>query len=219
MRVKWLGHACFLLTSNGGTRIMIDPYKVQGGLKYGEIHESADVVLISHEHGDHNNPSAVQGKPQVIKGPGAKEAKGVKFKGVAAYHDEAKGTKRGNDTMFTFEVDGLHICHLGDLGHELGDADIKEIGRVDVLFVPIGGFYTLEPDVATRVTNKLAPKVIIPMHFKTPKVDTGTFGAIVGPEDFLKGKSHVERRGSSEIDFQAGELPATTQIVVLTPAL
>ncbi len=219
MRVKWLGHSCFLFTSDKGTKVIADPYKPQGGLKYGEIDESADIVLISHEHADHNNPSSVKGRPQILKGPGVKEAKGVKFTGVAAHHDEAGGSKRGNDTIFAFELDGIRICHLGDLGHELDDAQVKQIGTVDVLFVPVGGFYTFEPDVATKVVNRLAPKVVVPMHFKTAKVDTSTFGAIVGPDDFLKGKSGVDRRNSSEAEFQAATLPASVQIVVLKPAM
>ena len=219
MRVKWLGHACFLFTSDNGTRVIVDPYKPQGGLNYGEINESADVVLVSHEHYDHNNPSVVKGKPEVIKGPGLKVAKGIKFKGIAAFHDEAKGTKRGNDTIFTFEMDGMRICHLGDLGHELNATDLKEIGKVDILFMPVGGLYTFEPDVATQVSNKLAARVLIPMHFRTPKVDTSKFGAIVGTDEFLKGKQGVDRRNGSEAEFHADRLPASTQIIVLKPAL
>ncbi len=219
MRVKWLGHSCFLLTSDTGTKVITDPYTVQGGLNYGEINESADIVLSSHDHYDHSNIVAIKGKPKVIRGAGVEEAKGIKFNGIPAYHDEAKGTKRGNDTIFTFELDGLRVCHLGDLGHDLSDAELKEIGAVDILFVPAGGLYTFEVDVATRVCNKLAPRVIIPMHFKTPKVDTASFGAITGPDDFLKGKSGVDRRNSSEAQFNAGNLPASTRIVVLKPAL
>ncbi len=219
MRVKWLGHSSFLFTSDKGIRIITDPYKAGGGLKYREINEAADVVLISHEHGDHNNPSSVKGKPQVLKDPGVKEAKGIKFTGISAFHDEAGGSKRGSDTIFCFELDGLRICHLGDLGHELDDAQVKRIGKIDILFVPIGGFYTFEPDVATKVVNRLAPKVIIPMHFKTSGVDTATFGAIVGPDDFLKGKSGVDKRNSSEAEFQTAKMPAAAQIVVLKPAL
>lgn len=219
MRVKWLGHSCFLFTSDNGTKVIVDPYKPQGGLNYGEIKESADVVLVSHEHGDHNNPDAVKGKPEVLKGPGLKVAKGITFKGIAAFHDEAKGAKRGNDTIFTFEMDGMRICHLGDLGHELSAADLKAIGKIDILFMPVGGFYTMEPDVATKVADKLAPRVLIPMHFRTPRVDTPKFGAIVGADEFLKGKQAVDRRNGSEAEFQAGRLPHSTQIIVLKPAL
>jgi L-ascorbate metabolism protein UlaG (beta-lactamase superfamily) len=219
MRVKWLGHSCFLLTSDSGTRILTDPYTPgQSGLNYGPINESADIVLSSHEHHDHNNVAAVKGNPQVIRGPGSKEAKGIKFRGIPAYHDEDKGSKRGNDTIFVFELDGLRICHLGDLGHDLSESEVKEIGRVDILFIPVGGFYTLDPHVAVRVSDRLKPRVVVPMHFLTAKVDTAAFGGIVGPDDFLKGKSGVSRSNASEVEFKAGALGTSTAFVVLTPA-
>jgi L-ascorbate metabolism protein UlaG (beta-lactamase superfamily) len=218
VHVKWLGHSCFLLTSEAGIKIMTDPYAPAGGLKYGPIGESADVVTVSHDHGDHSNVAGVKGHPEIFRGPGNGQFKGISFKGMPAFHDEANGTKRGKDTIFVFEVDGLRFCHLGDLGHELTDAEVKEIGDVDVLFLPVGGFYTFEPDIASRVAAKIKPKVTIPMHFKTSKVDTAAFGAIVGPELFLKGKTSVDRRKSSEIELKVGALPKAS-IVVLEPAL
>ncbi len=219
MRVKWLGHACFLLSSDTGTRIIIDPYTVRGGLNYGEIDESADVVLSSHDHYDHSNTSAVKGHPRIVRSAGTEVASGIKFRGIPAYHDDVKGSKRGNDIIFAFELDGMRVCHLGDLGHELGDVELKEIGKVDVLFVPAGGLYTFDVEVATRVCNKLSPRIVIPMHFRTPKLDTAVFGAVAGVDEFLKGKPDVERRDSSEVEFDAGNLPVSTRIVVLKPAL
>ncbi len=217
MKVKWLGHACFLITSDSGTKIITDPFNVGGGINYPEIKESADIVLLSHEHGDHNNTGAIKGNPQVIKEVGTKEAKGIKFKGIGTYHDDAKGTKRGRNTIYVFEVDGVKICHLGDLGHELNNAQIAEIGKVDVLFIPAGGFYTCEVQVATDVCTKISAKVVIPMHFKTSKVDTSLFGAIVGCDEFLRGKTDINRRDSNEIEFKAGQFPTATQIVVFSP--
>lgn len=217
MKVKWLGHACFLITSDSGTKIITDPFSVGGGINYPEIKEPADVVLSSHDHGDHSNTATIKGKPQIIKGVGVKEAKGINFKGIGTYHDDAKGTKRGNNTVFVFEVDGIRVCHLGDLGHDLSNVEVGEIGKVDVLFIPVGGFYTCDVQVASNVCTKLSPKVAIPMHFKTPKLDTTVFGAIVGPEEFLKGKTNVDRRDSNEIELKAGQLPASTQIVVIMP--
>lgn len=219
MKVKWLGHSCFLLTSNSGTRVILDPYKAGNGLNYGEVAESADVVLISHEHGDHNNPGVIKGNPAVIKGPGTRQVKGISFKGTASFHDEAKGAKRGANTIFTFEIDGVKVCHVGDLGHDLSEAEIKELGKVDILFLPVGGFYTCAPTEAATVADKIAPKVIIPMHYRTSKVDTAQFGAICGVDEFLNGKTAVDRRDSSEAEFEAGQLPSSTMIVVLKPAL
>jgi L-ascorbate metabolism protein UlaG (beta-lactamase superfamily) len=215
MKVKWLAHASFLITSETGTKIITDPYNVGGGLSYGEIKESADVVTVSHEHGDHNNVAAVKGNPQVVKGAGAKEAKGIKFNGVPTYHDDAQGGQRGPNTIFCFEVDGIKVCHLGDLGHTLSDKEVAEVGKVDILLVPVGGFFTIDAKVATAVSSKLAPKVIIPMHFKTDKCAY----PIATVDDFIKGKSGVTQPGASEVEFKRDRLPAATQIVVLKPAL
>jgi L-ascorbate metabolism protein UlaG (beta-lactamase superfamily) len=215
MKVKWLAHASFLITSETGTKIITDPYNVGGGLSYGEIRESADVVTVSHEHGDHNNVAAVKGNPQVVKGAGAKEAKGIKFKGVSTYHDDAQGGQRGPNTIFCFEVDGMKVCHLGDLGHTLSDKEVAEVGKVDILLVPVGGFFTIDAKVATAVSSKLAPRVIIPMHFKTDKCAY----PIATVDDFIKGKSGVTQPGASEVEFKQDKLPAATQIIVLKPAL
>jgi L-ascorbate metabolism protein UlaG (beta-lactamase superfamily) len=215
MKVKWLAHASFLITSETGTKIITDPYNVGGGLSYGEIKESADVVTVSHEHGDHNNVAAVKGNPQVVKGAGAKEAKGIRFKGVPTYHDDTQGGQRGPNTIFCFEVDGIKVCHLGDLGHTLSDKEVAEVGKVDILLVPVGGFFTIDAKVATAVSSKLAPKVIIPMHFKTDKCAY----PIATVDDFIKGKSGVTQPGASEVEFKRDRLPAATQIVVLKPAL
>lgn len=215
MKVRWLGHACFMITSDAGVRIIIDPYKKEGGLKYGEISEAADIVLVSHDHFDHSNAAAVRGNPRVIKGTGTTEVNGLKVRGIATFHDEAGGSKRGTNTAFVFEVDGIKVCHLGDLGHALTDKDASDIGKVDVLLVPVGGFFTIDASVAGDVTAKLAPRVVIPMHFKTDKVDF----PIASVDDFLKGKTGVERPNSSEAVFEAGTLPSGTRIVVLKPAL
>ncbi|MGB6874254.1 MAG: MBL fold metallo-hydrolase [Dehalococcoidia bacterium] len=215
MKVKWLGHSCFLVTSTGGVRIITDPYIVGEGINYSPIKETADIVLVSHGHDDHSNVSAVQGKPEVVKGGGTKTAKGIQFRGIAAYHDASQGEQRGPNTVFCFDVDDVRLCHLGDLGHMLSPGQIAEIGAVDILFVPVGGFYTIDAPVASRVCDKLKPKVVIPMHFKTPRCAY----PIAGVEDFLKGKKNVRRVGDSEVDFERERLPAATEIVLLQPAL
>jgi len=219
VKIKWLGHASFLITADNGVKIITDPYTAGNGLNYGQIAESADVVLISHEHGDHSNTAAVKGSPTVLRGAGSKEVKGLKFKGIATFHDENMGKQRGANTIFAFDVDGVKVCHLGDLGHVLSEKEAVEIGRVDVLCVPVGGFYTIDAGVATSVVNKISPRVAIPMHFKTSKVDTAKFGGIVGVEEFLKGKAEVTRLNGTESEFKAGKLTAATQILVFKSAL
>ena len=213
MKVKWLGHASFMITSDTGTRIITDPYETKDTLAYGEIGEAADIVTVSHEHGDHNNAAAVSGNPKVVKS--TTEVKGIKFKGVPTYHDDAQGKNRGNNTIFCFEVDGVKVCHLGDLGHSLSDKEAAELGKIDVLLIPVGGFYTIDAAAASRICDQLKPGVIIPMHFRNDKC---TFPIAV-VDEFLKGKGNVTQADTSEVEFKAGEFTADTQIIVLKPAL
>jgi L-ascorbate metabolism protein UlaG (beta-lactamase superfamily) len=215
VKIKWLGHATFIITSETGTRVITDPYTPGGSLTYGKIQESAHIVTLSHTHSDHNNVSAVSGNPQVVRGRVSTEIKGVKIKGTATFHDTAGGSQRGENTVFTMIVDGFKICHLGDLGHPLSKEQIAEIGEIHILLIPVGGFFTVEPPVATQVCDDLAPRVVIPMHFKTPKTSL----PISDVEEFLKGKGNVKRLAGSEVEFKPGGLPQATETVVLTPAL
>ncbi len=213
MKIKWLAHAAFLITSDSGTRIITDPYETMNALKHGEIKETADIVTVSHDHGDHNNVAAVRGKPQVVRDTA--EVKGIKIKAIASAHDDTGGSQRGKNIIFCFEVDGINICHAGDLGHVLTEAQVKAIGKVDVLMVPVGGFFTIDAKAADYVCNQLKPSVIIPMHFKTDKI---TF-PIHGVDEFLKGKNNVARVSGSEIELKAGSLPASARIILLKQSL
>jgi L-ascorbate metabolism protein UlaG (beta-lactamase superfamily) len=219
MKIKFLGHSCFLITSDDGNRVITDPY-ITGipwpPLRYGEITESADVVTVSHGHKDHSNAEAVRGHPQVLKEKTQTVIKGMRFKGIVTYHDRVGGKKKGENIIFICEVDGVTVCHIGDLGHQLTPVQTAELGRVDVLLVPAGGFYTIEPDEATELCARLKPRVIIPMHYKTDKLKDDSLG---GVEPFLKGKRNVSRLDASEVEFNQGSLPAETQIIVLKPAL
>lgn len=215
MKIKWLGHASFLMTSDAGTRVICDPYSCGGGIDYGPVQESADVVTVSHKHSDHDNVAAVKGRPQIVDAPGNTKANEIDFKGVSTYHDEAKGRQRGGNIVFCFALDGIRICHLGDLGHELDGGQLAAIGSVDILFAPVGGFFTMDAKVAARVCEKIAPKVVIPMHYRTAKCRY----PIAGVEDFLKGRKNVRRAGVSEIEIKKEQLPSVTETVVLEPAL
>ena len=214
MKLKWLGHSCFLIISETGLRIITDPYPQGSGLSYAPINETADIVIVSHDHFDHNNVSAVTGKPEVITGSGIKTVKGIQFKGIDTLHDESQGRERGANTIFCFSMDGIKLCHLGDLGHRLNKDQIAEIGEVDILLTPIGGFYTIDASMASTVSDDLKPKVIIPMHCKTPKCNW----PLNTVEDFLAGKKNVKKLNSSEVEFKADKLPETTEIIVLQPA-
>jgi L-ascorbate metabolism protein UlaG (beta-lactamase superfamily) len=213
MKIKWLGHACFLITSDSGTRLIIDPYVAGGPLRYGEIRESADIVTVSHDHSDHNNAAAVGGNPEVVRSTA--KVKGIDFKSIPTYHDEGGGNLRGKNTIFCFEIDGIRLCHLGDLGHRLSDEQVAELGQVDILLIPVGGYFTIDAAVASQVYAKLTPRVVIPMHYKTDKCDY----PLAGVDEFLRGKKDVSQPDASEVEFKQQELPASTQIIVLKPAL
>jgi L-ascorbate metabolism protein UlaG (beta-lactamase superfamily) len=213
MKVNWLGQAAFLITSDSGTKIITDPYGTNEMLTYDEINESADIVTVSHDHFDHANVDAVGGNPEVVKG--AAEVKGIKFDAVSTYHDNSGGSERGSNTIFCFEVDGVRLCHLGDLGHLLSDKQVADIGKVDILLIPVGGNFTIDAKAATEVAGKLSPKVIIPMHYQNDRCPTFP---VAGVDGFLEGKDNVTKPGVSEMEFSTGNLPAATQIVVLKPA-
>jgi L-ascorbate metabolism protein UlaG (beta-lactamase superfamily) len=215
MKVKYLGHSAFVITSDAGLKIITDPYTTGPSLTYGEIKESADIVTVSHGHSDHCNVAGVKGNPQVVKRAGRSTVKGIEFNGIASYHDEAGGRMRGNNIIFCFEVDGVRVCHLGDLGHLLDDRQVKEIGSVDILFIPVGGYFTIDAVAASQVCDQLKPGVIIPMHYKTEKGIPG----IVGVDAFIKGKDNVSRQDLSEVEFKREELPPPSQIIVLKSAL
>lgn len=215
MKIKWLGHASFLITSDSGVRVVTDPYSRGGGIDYGPIQEAAEIVTVSHKHQDHNNVGAVKGKPAVVDAPGVRTIKGIEFTGVSSYHDGAKGAQRGPNIIFCFTVDGIRVCHLGDLGHDLDAAKVKEIGDVDVLLIPVGGFYTIDCGQACGVCDVLKPKVVIPMHVKTAKCDY----PIVGVEDFLKGRKNVRGVAASEVEIKKDKLPEEIETIVLQHAL
>lgn len=182
MNIKWFGQSCFLLTDENGVRVLTDPCAPETGYDVKNVY--CDAVTVSHDHLDHNYIKAAAGEPVIITEPGEYEVGGVKIIGFPAFHDECEGAKRGPNTMFLFEMEGMRILHAGDIGHQLTREQILEIGIVDVLLVPIGGKYTIDYLGARTFANALRPSVVIPMHFKTPRStididDCGSFVATV----------------------------------------
>lgn len=218
MKIKYYGHAAFLITSDQGVKIITDPYEpgaFGGQLTYGKIKDQADIVFISHDHADHNDTKSLPGTPEVVRGSGSKTVKGISIKGIPTYHDPSKGSERGTNTIFTFSVDGMKICHLGDLGHILSDKELAEIDPVDILLIPVGGYFTIDSKEATKVAEQIKSKVLIPMHFKTEKCGL----PIASVEDFLKSKPNIKRPKTSEMAFDKKTLPQQMEIVVLEHAL
>lgn len=218
MKVKWYGHASFLLTSEKGLRIITDPYEpggFGGAISYGKIPDEADLVLVSHEHADHNFVSGLPGQPRVIRGTGTHRVDSLEIEGLAAYHDEKQGSERGANTVFCLTLDGVRVCHLGDLGYVPSEQEAAQIGAMDLLLLPVGGVYTIDPPQATQTAAQLKPRVIIPMHFKTPRC--GFPLAMV--EEFTRGKPSVKNLPGSEVELKQETLPPSPEIIVLTPAL
>lgn len=182
MTISWYGHSCFRITNQGGhLTVITDPFEKKIGLN--PPRGSADVVIVSHDHFDHNNTKAIGGEPFIIDGPGEYETKGVSINGISSFHDEKKGEERGQNTIYLIEMDNIRVCHMGDFGQEkLSDRQLESIGQVDVLIIPVGGNYTIDGVQAAKIAKQIEPSLIIPMHYKIP----GLTADIVGPEKFLK---------------------------------
>ncbi|MCR4430419.1 MAG: MBL fold metallo-hydrolase [Tepidanaerobacteraceae bacterium] len=209
MKIRWLGHASFLLESQSGTRIVTDPFDGSVGYRIPKI--EADIVTVSHDHYDHNYVEGVQGDPEVVKTAGEFNISGVGIKSIPAFHDEVKGAKRGPNLIFVFEIDGLRICHVGDLGHLLSKAQEEQIGRPDVLLIPVGGTFTLDAEGAAEMVNQLSPRMVIPMHFKTPAVSM----PIDSVDNFLEKVGGGERMESTTIEVTPETLGEKMRVVVL----
>jgi L-ascorbate metabolism protein UlaG (beta-lactamase superfamily) len=202
LRIRWHGHACFEIA--GSTVVVTDPHDGRSiGIK--PPRATADLILVSHDHFDHNCSKAVGGADTaVLKEPVMTVDRGVRIEGVEAYHDEARGSKRGKIVIFRFEMDGFTFCHLGDLGHVIDDASVEQLGGVDFLFVPVGDVFTIGPESALRVIEKIKPKVAVPMHYRTQ----GLSLSIRPLQDFLDlvDKNRVVKVGN-EVDFASEDLP------------
>ena len=179
MDVTWHGHACFSIKSKDVT-IAIDPFK-DIGLKEPKL--SADILLLSHDHFDHSNAAAVSGDPEIIDLPGEFEYREVMIEGIPTYHDDKQGAERGRNTVFSFTFEGVHLVHLGDLGHALDEQTVERIGDVDVLFVPVGGIFTITAKQAAEVVKQLQPRVTIPMHYLVPGLKLDKLSKV---DDFIK---------------------------------
>ena len=208
MEVKWLGHSCFRLKGKS-TIVVTDPYSPDTGYTLGKV--NADIVTVSHQHPGHNNTEAVSGTHRIVQGPGEYEIGEVIIIGIAAFHDDKKGAVRGKNTAYLMEIDEISVCHLGDIGHQLTDSEVEELGVVDVLLVPVGGKSTIDASTAAQVVRQLDPKIVIPMHFQTPDHK----GDLAPVEKFLKemGKDDIEPQ--PKLTISRTNLPPTTQVVVL----
>jgi L-ascorbate metabolism protein UlaG (beta-lactamase superfamily) len=217
MKIEWIGHACFSLTSQKGLKIITDPYEPEfrNMLHYRPINEHADIVTVSHGHGDHNYISAITGKPTIVNTAGTTPVKGIQFKGISVYHDRVQGAQRGKNLMFMFNVDNIRLAHLGDLGHQLSADELRELEDVEVLFAPTGGpAATLELQEIIDLWEKVKPRVVIPMHFKTERCGFPKYSA----EDLLRLRPAAKTVGTSELILTREKLPSATEILIMNPS-
>lgn len=210
MRLVWHMHSCFEI--NDQATVVMDPHDGRSiGVKPPSLR--ADVVTISHDHFDHNAVRVIKGEYVVVKDIAPRNVKGVAIRGINGYHDDVSGEKRGKMNIFHITLGGVRFCHLGDLGHMLSDAQIKELGEVDVLFLPVGGVFTIDGAQAQLLVHKIHPRVAIPMHFRVG----GLSMSIQNADGFLKGlpEDKVVRVGN-EVEFEAEDLPEETEYWVFS---
>lgn len=213
MDITYLGHSSFKLRGKHAT-VVTDPYGGMVGIPFPK-HTTADIVTVSHDHEDHNAAQLIEGNPFVVRGPGEYEIKGVGIVGIGVFHDDAGGAKRGNNTIYRIELDGISIVHLGDLGHELNASQVDSLDGIDILLVPVGGVYTIDAATAAKVVHEIESSVVIPMHYNKPGLDQKAFGHLSGVEAFLKEMSKGDVVAQPKFSISKDKLPEEMQVVVL----
>lgn len=213
MEITYLGHSSFKLRGKSVT-VVTDPYDVSIGIKFPK-HTSADIVTVSHDHNDHNAANTVEGSPFVVAGPGEYEVKGVGIVGIGVFHDDAGGAKRGKNTIYRIELDGISIVHLGDLGHTLTSDQVDGLDGVDILLIPVGGVYTIDAKIAREVVGAIEPSVVIPMHYNRAGLDQKTFGTLAPVVTFLKEMGKENIAPVPKLSVTKDTLPEELQVVVL----
>jgi L-ascorbate metabolism protein UlaG (beta-lactamase superfamily) len=208
MEITWLGHSCFLIRGKEKT-IITDPCHPDLGYRLGE--PEADIVTLSHFHPGHSYIEGVAGDPKQIKSPGEYEIGGTFITGVASFHDNNKGGLRGKNTIYIIEMDGITLCHLGDLGHPLDPHLVEEIGDIDILFLPAGEVSTIPIDTAVEIVRQLEPPIVIPMHYKTE-----AFTGDLSPVDKFLDKMRIRGlEAKPKLSITSSSLPTTTQTIIL----
>jgi L-ascorbate metabolism protein UlaG (beta-lactamase superfamily) len=183
MEVTYLGHSSFKIKGKD-TTIVIDPYdENMTGLKFPK--QDADIVIISHHHPDHDKVTNITNIKKVIDGPGEYEVAGVSIIGISSFHDDKKGALRGKNTIYIIELEYLRLLHLGDLGHPLTDDQKKQIGVIDILMIPVGGYYTIDAKTAAEVVKQIGASIVIPMHYHLEGLNPELAQNLSPVEDFI----------------------------------
>lgn len=220
MEISYLGHSSFKLRGKEGT-VVTDPFEPQSvGLSWNKT--KADIVTVSHQHSDHNYlqgikslPNQEKSAPYVVKSPGEYEINNILIQGWSTYHDDQSGSQRGPNVIYLIEIERIHILHCGDLGHDLSENLIEEIGQVDVMLIPVGGYYTIDANIAVKIIKAVSPSIVIPMHYQVPGLNPEIFTKLAGVGDFLKEMGGNGSEPQDKLSVSSSALPDDTQVVVL----
>lgn len=211
MEITWLGHSSFLIKDSDGRKVLTDPFDESVGYK--TFKDEVDLVTISHHHFDHDYLDSIKNKPEIADEVGLFYKCDIPIEGIASYHDDVKGAKRGENIIYILTIDGYKICHLGDLGHILSHEDINKIGNIDILLIPVGGNYTIDGKEASYIAKSINPHIIIPMHYKTPYISF----PIAGVETFVTNMKNGEKVKNHILKIE-GELTERNAVKILDPA-
>ena len=225
MQIIWHGQSCFQTITNQGKNgpliIVIDPFDETLGLRVPKL--QADILLVTHDHPDHNNIKVVEGNPStgsgqapfLISGPGEYDIKGIFIQGISSFHDKSKGKTKGKNTCYTIEAEDMKICHLGDLGQgELTEEQMQALGEIDILLIPVGGVFTIDSGDASKIISQIEPKIVIPMHYALPKLKV----KLEGIEKFLKVMGKKGTEPLNKLSIKSKDLPQDeTEIIILNP--
>lgn len=211
MKIEYLGHSCFKLTESTGTSIVCDPYSEEVGFHMPAV--AADAVTVSHGHYDHNAIEKVGGNPKIIDKESSIDLSGVEINSVKSFHDGNRGKKRGENIIFKFRMDGIDVCHLGDLGEDCSSDLIETVLPVNVLLIPVGGNYTLDAEMAKEYVDRIMPDIVIPMHYRTKdcKLDIDKVDEFL---NLFDGECIEETEGNS-VELSRSDLGGETKIIVL----
>ncbi len=211
MKLEYLGHSCFKLTESTGASVVCDPFSSEIGYEMPKV--TADAITLSHHHYDHDATENVNGSPAIIDMESSYDLPGVEINSVKSFHDSCRGKKRGENIIFKFRMDGIDVCHLGDLGEACSSELIETLLPVDVLLIPVGGTYTIDAEMAKEYVDRIMPDIVVPMHYRTKdcKLD------IDKVDEFLKlfDEEIVTESDGSSLELSRSDLIGETRIIVL----
>lgn len=210
LQIRWHGHSCFGITNE--ITLVTDPHDGKSiGIHAPSV--TGDIILVSHDHYDHNSVKSVEKEgAKIITDTRKRNITNVEIKGIESFHDGCRGEKRGNNIIYKFTMEDITFCHMGDLGHDLDEDTVQKIGDVDILFIPIGGTFTLDAKQAWRIIKKVKPRIAVPMHYKIG----GLSLPITGIEPFLEESKYEILKVGNEIDIEKEDLPEEPEIWTFT---